>query len=93
MKAQTTMLNVSETVPIEEREEIFCFRCPDKYKDRLFLTPKDMQEILGIKESLTYSFLTNAPFRTEKVGSRILVFANSFWDWYNCGSFHVKIRA
>jgi len=85
MKAQTTMLNVSETVPIEEREDIFYFRCPDKYKDRLFLTPKDMQEILGIKESLTYSFLTNAPFRTEKVGSRILVFANSFWDWYNLG--------
>ena len=77
MKPQTAMLNVSDMMPIEERE--------DKYKDRLFLTPKDMQEILGIKESLTYSFLTNAPFRTEKVGSRILVFANSFWDWYNLG--------
>lgn len=85
MKTQTTMLNVSEMMPTEEREDIFCLRCPDKYKDKLFLTPKDMQEILGIKESLTYSFLTNAPFRTEKVGSRILVFANSFWDWYNLG--------
>lgn len=85
MKPQTTMLNVSEMMPMEEREGFFSLRCPDKYKDRLFLTPKDMQEILGIKESLTYSFLTNAPFRTEKVGSRILVFANSFWDWYNLG--------
>lgn len=87
MKAQTTMLNVSEAVSTEEREDIFCLRCPDKYKNRLFLTPKDMQEILGIKESLTYSYLANAPFRTEKVGSRILVFANSFWDWYNLGRY------
>lgn len=85
MKADKTMQNVSETVSTEEREGIFCLKCPDKYKDKLFLTPKDMQEILGIKESLTYSFLTNAPFRTDKVGSRILVFANSFWDWYNLG--------
>ena len=47
MKTQTTMLNVSEMVPTKEREDIFCLRCPDKYKDKLFLTPKDIQEILN----------------------------------------------
>ena len=87
MKTQTTMLNVSEMVPTKEREDIFCLRCPDKYKDKLFLTPKDIQEILGFKEALTYSYLAETPpFRTERVGSRIIVFANSFWDWYNLGS-------
>ena len=43
----------------------------------------DLKEIMGIGDSLVYAYLKNAPFRTEKIGGKILVFANSFWDWYH----------
>lgn len=56
---------------------------PEKYRDKLFLTPKDLMEIVGFGENLTYQFLKNPPFRIEKVGTKILIFSNSFWDWYN----------
>ena len=59
------------------------FNCPEKYQDRLFLFPTDIQEIFEIGESLCYAYLKNPPFRTEKVGTKIMIFANSFWDWYN----------
>lgn len=56
---------------------------PEEYKDKLFLTAKDIMDITGFGESLTYQFLKDAPFRVQKVGSKILIFSNSFWDWYN----------
>lgn len=56
--------------------------CPPKYADTLFLAPKDIQEILGIKRSLCYKYLSNAPFRVEKIGGCIRVPAFSFWEWY-----------
>ncbi len=59
------------------------FRCPEKYQNQLFLTPADIKEIMGLGNNLTYTFLKKAEFRTEKIGGRLLVFANSFWDWYN----------
>ena len=59
------------------------FMCPEKYQDKLFLTPADIKEIIGLGDSLAYSYLKNPPFRTEKIGGKIVVFANSFWDWYN----------
>lgn len=52
--------------------------CPDKYKNKLFLTAKDIMDIFDIGEGLAYQYLRDAPFRTEKVGSKIMVFANSF---------------
>jgi hypothetical protein len=57
--------------------------CPAKYQDKLFLTPADIKEIVGIGDSLVYNFLRTPPFRTEKIGGKIVIFANSFWDWYN----------
>ena len=59
------------------------FRCPEKYQDKLFLTPTDIKEIMGLGNNLTYTFLKNAEFRTEKIGGKLVIFANSFWDWYN----------
>ena len=57
--------------------------CPEKYKDKLFLTATDIMDIFGIGESLAYNYLKDPPFRTEKIGSKIFIFANSFWDWYS----------
>ena len=62
------------------------FNCPDEFKNKLFLTPADIMSIFNIGESLAYAYLKDAPFRTEKVGSKIFVFANSFWNWYNLGA-------
>ena len=56
--------------------------CPEKYQEKLFLSPQDIMEIFGIGESLAYKFLKDPPFRTEKIGNKIVIFANSFWDWY-----------
>lgn len=64
-------------------ENVGMFGCPAKYQDKLFLTPMDLKDIMGIGDSLVYAYLRNAPFRTEKIGGKIVVFANSFWDWYN----------
>ena len=47
------------------------------------MTPADIKEIVGIGDSLVYNFLRTPPFRTEKIGGKIVIFANSFWDWYN----------
>ena len=69
-----------EELPMRNNE---MFGCPEKYQNQLFLTPADLKEIMGIGDSLVYAFLRNAPFRKEKIGGKILVFANSFWDWYN----------
>lgn len=70
----------------ESTNEDYRLDCPDEYKNKLFLTPADIMKIFGIGESLAYAYLKNAPFRTEKIGSKIFVFANSFWNWYNLGA-------
>lgn len=57
--------------------------CPEQYQNKLFLSPADIQDIFNIGESLCYAYLKDPPFRTERVGTKIIVFANSFWDWYN----------
>lgn len=59
------------------------FQCPEKYQDKLFLTAADIKEIMGLGNNLTYTFLKNAEFRTQKIGGKLVIFANSFWDWYN----------
>lgn len=57
--------------------------CPlPQYADKAFLSAKDIVDIMGMKRSCCYEFLGNAPFRAEKIGGKIFVFANSFWAWY-----------
>ena len=58
------------------------FYCPEKYKDKVFLTVNDMKEILQLGENKTYEFLKDAPFKVIKVGNQIRVSAVSFWNWY-----------
>lgn len=50
-------------------------------REQLFLNPKDLMYLMDVSESAMYKFLKCAPFRTEHVGRRIVIFANSFWDW------------
>ena len=59
--------------------------CPAKYKDTLFLNPEDLQDILGIGESLVYKYLKDAPFRVERIGKLYRVHSRSFWRWYDEG--------
>lgn len=59
------------------------FYCPEKYKDKVFLTVCDMKEILQLGENKTYEFLKDAPFKVIKVGNQIRVSAMSFWKWYS----------
>lgn len=59
------------------------FECPEKYKDKVFLTATDMQEIFQLGENKTYEFLKEAPFKVVKIGNQIRVSALSFWKWYN----------
>ena len=60
------------------------FIIPAEYQNKLFLTPDDIMRIMMIGESLCYKYLReDPPFRVEKIGSKIVVFSNSFWKWYN----------
>lgn len=60
------------------------FIIPEPYQNKLFLTPDDIMQIMQIGESLCYKYLNNSPpFRVERVGSKIIIFSNSFWNWYN----------
>lgn len=59
------------------------FQCPEQYQGKLFLTAADIKEMMGLGNNLAYTFLRDAPFRTQKIGGKITIFANSFWDWYN----------
>lgn len=53
-------------------------------QNKIFLSPKDLMELTGVGESLIYKYLNdNPPFRTERIGKKIVIFANSFWRWYN----------
>ncbi len=57
--------------------------CPAEYRDKLFLTPADIMDILGISENSCYRYLqSDLPFTKVKVGKLIRVNARSFWNWY-----------
>lgn len=61
-----------------------CYSDNPEIKNKLFLTPNDLMNLMDVGESLIYKYLENPPFRTERIGSKkIVIFANSFWDWYN----------
>ncbi len=55
--------------------------CPAKYQGKLFLTPTDIMDIIGISEASCYRYLKSAPFRVEKVGKLVRIQAKSFWAW------------
>lgn len=59
------------------------FECPVKYKDKVFVTATDMQEIFQLGENKTYEYLKNAPFKVVRIGNQVRVSALSFWKWYN----------
>lgn len=61
----------------------FVGKCPAKYKDALFLTPKDIKNIMGIGETKVYEYLQDAPFRVERIGKLYRVHSRSFWNWYD----------
>lgn len=52
-------------------------------REKLFLQPRDLMYIMGVSENTIYKYLRHAPFRTAKVGRRIVIFSNSFWAWYD----------
>lgn len=55
----------------------------DSYRAELFLEPAKIRTMLGIGENLLYEYLKNPPFRTERVGTKILIHSKSFWKWYD----------
>lgn len=57
----------------------------DVYRRKLFLTPAELKELLGIGENLLYEYLKAPPFRTERIGSKILIHSRAFWNWYDYG--------
>ena len=63
-------------------KSVYCHN--NGYRQKFFLTPKDLMDLLDASESLVYKYLENPPFRVERIGSKkIVIFANSFWDWYD----------
>lgn len=59
---------------------------PATYKDKLFLTAKDIQEMLLLGENKTYEFLTDAPFRVVRIGNQLRIPSVDFWKWYMGGA-------
>lgn len=62
---------------------IFNECCPEQYKEKLFLTSTDIQDILQLGINTTYEYLKNAPFRVVRVGNQLRIVAASFWEWYS----------
>lgn len=57
--------------------------CPAEYRDKLFLEPTDIMNILGISENSCYRYLqSDLPFKKIKIGKLIRINAMSFWAWY-----------
>ena len=64
------------------------YNVQNEWRSKLFLTPQDLMLITDSSESLIYKYLENPPFRTERIGGKkIVIFANSFWKWYDFVSF------
>jgi len=58
---------------------------PEQYRDQLFLTKDDVQNILRLGNNKTYEFLQDPPFRVERIGCQLRIAAVSFWKWYFAG--------
>lgn len=68
---------------MEEKSNVICYGM-STCRNKLFLTPKDLMDLMDVSESLIYKYLENPPFRTERIGGKkIVIFANSFWAWYD----------
>lgn len=56
---------------------------PAKYQGKLFLVPKDIMDIFGMEKNSIYEYLHDCKdFRIKHMGSKILIFSESFWEWY-----------
>lgn len=68
----------------ERATTLTCYSCHEGLRSKLFLTPKDLMAIMEVSESLIYKYLEEPPFRVERIGGKkIVIFANSFWKWYD----------
>lgn len=68
----------------ESTSTLTCYSDHCGLRNKLFLTPKDLMDLMGVSESLIYKYLEDPPFRVERIGGKkIVIFANSFWKWYN----------
>lgn len=57
--------------------------CPAEYRDKLFLLPTDIMNIMDISENSCYRYLqSDLPFKKIKIGKLIRINAKSFWAWY-----------
>ena len=60
------------------------YNAQNEWRSKLFLTPQDLMLITDSSESRIYKYLENPPIRTERIGGKkIVIFANSFWKWYD----------
>lgn len=56
---------------------------PAKFQGKLFLVPKDLMEIFGMEKNSIYEYLhVCKDFRIMRINSKILIFSDSFWNWY-----------
>lgn len=56
----------------------------EEYKNKMFISVKEMAEILGISTSQAYVFIKTAPFNVVCAGkTRMIIPTNSFFAWYD----------
>ena len=55
----------------------------DQMVDRMVYTAEDIQKILGLGRSVTYTFLEQKPFKVLKVGKMYRVPKKGFDQWLN----------
>lgn len=56
----------------------------EEIKERVFLTPQEVADILGFSKSFCYDFIKDddCPFYVLKVKARYTIPTNSFLSWY-----------
>jgi excisionase family DNA binding protein len=56
----------------------------EEIKERVFLTPQEVADILGFSKSFLYEFIKGdeCPFYVLQVGARYTIPTNSFLSWY-----------
>ena len=57
----------------------------EEIKERVFLTPQEVADILGFSKSFCYDFIKNddiCPFYVLQVKARYTIPTNSFLSWY-----------
>lgn len=57
----------------------------DEKREIKFFSVTEISEIIGISRTKAYDLIVSddCPFRAVRIGKRICVPANSFYNWYN----------